>query len=199
MKPEHKPKEENEMTTNANYKSFQFMANVAAAAVAFAIAAAPGALAAGGSKSPAPIPGTIISHLQLAGGPAARMGLTKKEGKMLLYIEDGSAKVVRVNVTTPEQPESLERAGEAQRVPRLSAAMKLVNSPDIFELLNTIGTNNAQQQHLFSAAASFLADARHSLIFVVDEDGLWIVQAKQSLGDYAAPYDNSDYGTAYGG
>ena len=199
MKPEHKNKEENEMTTNANYKSFQITVKVAATALAFAIGAAPGALAAGGSKTPAPIPGTIISHMELAGGPATRMGLTKKEGKMLLYIEDGSAKVVRVNVTTPEQPKSLERAGEAQRVPRLSAAMPLANSPDIFELLNTIGINNAQQQHQFSAAASFLADARHSLIFVVDEDGLWIVQAKQSLGDYAAPYDNSDYGTVYGG
>lgn len=167
--------------------------------LAFTIGAVPGALAEGGSGNSAPVPEAIISHLELAGGSAGRMGIVKKDGKRLLYIEDRAAKVVRVvDVTTPEQPGALERSGATQRIPRLSAAVPLANSPGIFELLNSIGSKG-QQGHLFSAAATFLADARHSLIFVVDEDGLWIVKAKQSVGDYVAPYDNADYETVYGG
>ena len=188
------------MNANAIHKSYGFTAKAAAALLAFTIGAAPGALAGGGSGSSVPVTGAIISHLEVAGGPAARMGLTKKDGKRLLYIEDGAGKVVRVvDVTTPEQPGALEQSGTTQRVPRLRAAAVAANSPDIFELLSSIGAKNSQQGHLFSGAASFLADARHSLIFVVDEDGLWIVQARLSMGEYTAPYDNSDYGTAYGG
>ena len=188
------------MNANASRNSYGFTAKAAAALLAFTIGAAPGALAGGGSGSSVPAPGAIISHLEIAGGPAARMGVIKKDGKRLLYIEDGSTKVVRVvDVTVAEQPGVVEQSGASQPVPRLRVAALAVNSPDIFELLNSIGTKNPQQAHLFSGAASFLADARHSLIFVVDEDGLWIVKARQSMGEYTAPYDNSDYGTAYGG
>jgi len=188
------------MNANTIRNSYGFTAKAAAALLAFTIGAATAALAGRGSGSSDPAPGAIISHLEIAGGPAARMGVIKKDGKRLLYMEDSSAKVVRVvDVTTPEQPGALEQSGATQRVPRLRAAALAVNSPDIFELLNSIGAKNAQQSHLFSGAASFLADARHSLIFVVDEDGLWIVKAKQSVGEYTAPYDNSDYGTSYGG
>ena len=188
------------MNERAIYKLHGFTAKAAAALLAFTIGAVPGALAGGGSGSTAPVPGAIISHLEIAGGPAARMGVIKQDGKRILYIEDGAGKLVRaVDVTTPEQPGALEQSGATQRVPRLRPAALAVNSPDIFELLNSIGAKNAQQGHLFSGAASFLADARHSLIFVVDEDGLWIVKAKQSVGEYTAPYDNSDYATSYGG
>ena len=188
------------MNTNGIRNTHKFAAKAAAGLLAFAIGTAPGALAGGGTGSSVAVPGAIISHLEIAGGPAARMGLTKREGKRLLYIVDGAGKVVRVvDVTTPEQPGALEQSGTTERVPRLRAAALAVNSPDIFELLNTIGAQNAQQTHLFSASASFLADARHSLIFVVDEDGLWIVKARQSTGEYTAPYDTSDYATSYGG
>jgi hypothetical protein len=188
------------MNANAIHKSYGFTAKAAAGLLAFTIGAAPAALAGGGSKSPVPVSGAIISHLEIAGVRAARMGLTKKDGKRLLYIEDGAGKVVRVvDVTTPEQPGSLEQSGATRRVPRLRAAVQAANSPDILALLNSIGVQNAQQAHTFSGSATLLADAPHGLIFVVDGDGLWIVKARQSVGDYTAPYDNSDYGTAYGG
>jgi len=188
------------MNANPIYKSYGFTAKAAAALLAFTIGVAPGALAGGGSGSSVPAPGAIISHLEIAGGPAARMGVIKKDGKRLLYIEDGSEKLVGVvDVTTPERPGSLEQSGATQRVPRLRAAVQAANSPDILALLNSIGVQNSQQAHTFSGSASFLADAPHSLIFVVDGDGLWIVKARQSMGEYTAPYDNSDYGTTYGG
>jgi hypothetical protein len=199
-KPETEGKEETEMTANAIHKSYGFTAKAAAALLAFTIGAAPGVLADGGSGSSDRALGAIISHVEIAGGPAARMGLTKKEGKRLLYIADGAGKVMRVvDVTTPEQPGAVEQSGVTRRVPRLPAAALTAKSPDILAMLNSIGAKNSQQVHAFSGSASFLADVRHSLIFVMDGEGLWIVKAKQSMGEYTAPYDNSDYGTTYGG
>jgi hypothetical protein len=198
--PENVSKEDGEMNANTNRNSIGFTAKTAAAVLAFVIGAAPGAMAGGGSKSSVPVPGAIVSHVKLAGETAARMGVIKKDGKRVLYIEDGSAKIVgMVDVTVPEHPGALERSGATHHVPRLSTAVVASNSPDIFGLLNSIGVKNPQQAHLFSGSARFLADARHSLIFVVDEDGLWIVKARQSIGEYTAPYDMSDYGTSYGG
>jgi hypothetical protein len=188
------------MNANTNRPSFGFTAKTAAAVLAFVIGAVSGAMAGGGPKGSVPVPGAIVSHVELAGATAARMGVIKKDGKRLLYIENGSAKIVRiVDVTVPEQPGVLEQSGATQRPPRLSTAVLAANSPDIFGLLNSIGVKNPQQAHLFSGSARFLADARHSLIFVVDEDGLWVVKARQSIGEYTAPYDTSDYGTSYGG
>jgi hypothetical protein len=197
---ENESTEETDMNANAIHNSYGFTAKAAAALLAFAIGAAPGALAGAGSRSSVPVPGAIISHLELMGGPAARMRLAKKNGKRLLYIENGSAQVVRVvDVTMPEQPDSIEQSGATQGVPRLSAAVLAANSPDILALLNSIGAKNPQQAHTFTGSARFLADARNRLIFVVDGDGLWIVKARQSVGEYAAPYDTSEYGTIYGG
>jgi hypothetical protein len=197
---ENESTEETDMNVSAIHNSYGFTAKAVAALLAFAIGAAPGALAAADSKSSVPVPGAIISHLGLAGGPATRMRLAKRNGKRLLFIEDGSAQVVRVvDVTMPEQPHSIEQSGGTQHVPRLSAAGLAANSPDILALLHSIGAKNPQQAHNFAGPARFLADARHGLIFVVDGDGLWIVKARQSVGEYAAPYDNSAYGTIYGG
>lgn len=188
------------MNANAIRNSYGITVKAAAALLAFTIGAAPGALAGGGSKSPAPVPGAIISHVQLAGGPAGRMGVIKKNGKRLLYIEDTSAKLVRiVDVTVPAQPGALEQSDTTKRVPRLSASALAANSPEILMQLNSIQSGDSQKAHIFSGAARILADARHSLIFVVDEDELWIVTAKQSQGEYTAPYDDSDYATTYGG
>jgi hypothetical protein len=188
------------MNAETKCKTYGFTAKAAAALLAIAIGAAPGALAGPNSKVSVPDPGAIISHVDIAGGPAARMRLAKKDGNWLLYIELGSGQAVRVvDVTTPEQPSALNQAGATQRVPRLSAAMQAGESPELLALLNSIGAADPKKAHKFSGAARFVADVPHKLIFVVDGDGLWIVKAKESVATYVDLAEYSDLESTYGG
>lgn len=188
------------MDTNKIGNSFGIKAKATAALLAFAIGAAPGALAGPSSKVSVPDPGAIISHVEMAGGPAARMRLAKKDGKWLLYMGLGSGQAVRVvDVTTPEQASALEQAGATQRVPRMSAALEAGKSPELLSLLNSIGDADPKQAHKFSGSARFVADVPHKLIFVVDGDGLWIVKAKESVASYVDEAEYSDLESIYGG
>jgi hypothetical protein len=187
------------MNKEMNFKSYGSRAKAAAALLAVAMGAAPGALAGPSSKVSVPEPGAIISHLQIAGGPAAGMRLAKKDGKWLLFVEAGSGQgVFVVNVTTPEQA-ALEQTGAAQRFPRLSAVIQAGKSPEFLALLNTIGGTDPKQTHRFSGSAGFIADVPHKLIFVVDGEGLWIVKAKESVADYVTASEYSDLDWIYGG
>jgi hypothetical protein len=188
------------MNAETNCKSYGFRAKAAAAILAFAIGAVPGALAGPSSKVSVPEPGAVISHVEMAGGPAARMRLVKKDGKWLLFVEMGSGQAVRVvDVTTPEQAAALEQAGATGRVPRLSAAIAAERSPELLQLLNSIGASDPKQAHRFSGSARFVADVPHKLIFVVDGEGLWIVKAKESVASYVAVSEYTDLDWIYGG
>lgn len=187
------------MNTETNNKSYGFTAKAAAALMAVAMGVAPGAMAGPNSKVSVPGPGAVISHVEITGGPAARMRLAKKDGKWLLFVETGSGQGVHVvDVTTPEQA-TLEQTGAAQRVPRLSAATEAGKSPELLALLNTVGGADPKQAHRFSGSARFVADAPHKLIFVVDDEGLWIVKAKESVADFVAASEYSDLDWIYGG
>jgi len=188
------------MKVETNRKSDGFTAKAAASLLTFALGVVPGVFAGPSSKISVPEPGAVISHLEIAGGPAARMRLAKKDGKWLLYIGAGSGQEARVvDVTTPEQPATLETSGAIPRVPRLSAAKLVEQSPELLALLNSIAGADTQRPHKFSGSARFLADVPHKLIFVVDGDGLWIVKARESVADSLAPVYTADDTANYGG
>jgi hypothetical protein len=198
--PKKTKKEEKVMNARKEGKSYNCKITGAIALLAISITAAPLAFAGGNPKGDNSTNVTVLSHLEFTAGTAGRMKLAKKHKSQLLYIGGESSQEVHVvDVSDPAQPRVVDQSSGMSAGPKLVAVKSSGTAAELFSVLNIAGDPNTRETHKFSASARFLTDARHSLVYVVDTDGLWIVQVKQSFGEYQAPYDDTDYTSLYGG
>jgi hypothetical protein len=188
------------MNARKEGKSYNCKITGAIALLAISIGAAPLAFAGGNSKNDNPTNVTVLSRVEFTSGTAGKMQVVKKHKSRLLYVGVEPSQEVRVvDVSDPAQPRLVDQSSGTSTSPKLTAVKSSGTAAELFSVLNTAGNSNTREAHKFSASARFLTDARHSLVYVVDSDGLWIVRVKQSFGEYQAPYDDSDYNLLYGG
>ncbi|MGH9714940.1 MAG: hypothetical protein ACRD5M_16725 [Candidatus Acidiferrales bacterium] len=188
------------MNAKPEGKSHNRKISGAVALLAFSIVAAPLAFAGGKVKGGGAENVTMLSHVEFTGGTAGKMQLAMKHQRRLLFVGVESSQEVRVvDVSDPAQPRLVDQSSATSTAPKLTAVKSSISAPELFSVLNTAGDSSTREAHKFSASARFLTDARHSLVYVVDSDGLWIVRVKQSFVEYTAPYDNTDYTSLYGG
>jgi|ERR1700722_1464308 len=138
----------------------------------------------------------VIAHVQLDGGSAMHMVLMKKNGKEYLYLPLTSSSGVCVfDVTTPAAPRKLERfagvggeqAADFQLVGDTlavssrgrEAISSLGAAPRSVTILNMTDPTNPQSIQTFAGVTSIVADNARGLIYLSNDEGLWIVQAKQ--------------------
>ncbi len=155
----------------------------------------------------------IIAHVQLDGGSATHMVLMEKNGKEYLYLGLASSSGVCVfDVTTPAAPRKLERfaeGGGAQAADfqligdTLAVSSRsgetTISSPDAaprsVTILNMTDPTNPQPIQTFAGVTSVVADNVRGLIYLSNDEGLWIVQAKQPQKTEADDkYLNADVG-----
>jgi hypothetical protein len=181
------------MNENANSKLSGFY-RAAIAILAIGIAVAPALQAKPNSRVAADKPANVVAHLQLSGGPVTRMLLVKKNGKAYLLLGlDSSTTVAILDVSEPGQPRTIDMAPGAAGAP--SAEVKVV--ADTLTLFGTsdaetASSSNPKEIRSLSGVTALIKDKAHSLIYVINGDGLWIVKTKQEADADAAP----DY---YGG
>jgi hypothetical protein len=182
------------MKENANSKFSKGLGRAAIAIVAIGIAAAPAVHAKPNSNKRADNPANVVAHVELSGGPVTRMLLVKKNGKEYLLLGlDSSARVAILDVSEPGQPRTIDTAPGAAGAP--STEVKVV--ADTLTLFGTSDAETASSSNpkvirSLSGVTAFIKDKVHSLIYVTNGDGLWIVKTKQGADAAAAP----DY---YGG
>jgi hypothetical protein len=196
-----------------NGKAIKSVPRAAAVFLAIGIAAAPSMFARPKEKQSVASNLGVIAHLHLDGGAATRMVLMEKNGKEYLYVGAGSSSGICIfDVTTPASPRKVERfagAGGSQAADfQLVGDTLAVSSrsgeatstpfdvaPHSVTILNMTDPANPRPIQTFSGVTSVVADDAHGRIYLSNDEGLWIVQAKQPQKTEAdEKYLNADVG-----
>jgi len=157
-------------------------------AVAVILALATGALAKKPNKPPAP-PASVIAHVPLEGAVASQMYLQAQGDKRYLYIDQGTNQgYTVVDITKATQPNIIKRAtsGKLQVVgsdlalaeaPEQSKTVARSHTPtESVTVLDTSDPANPKTIQTFQGVTSVLQDSGRGLIFLTNNEGLWILQ-----------------------
>jgi hypothetical protein len=148
------------------------------------------------SKKPADVPATIIAHLPLPQATGNQMLLQDDKGKKYLYVQQATKQgFMIVDVTRPERPSLLKRTAEASEA--TAGTLEMV-SPDVaiaeapekkpttltssnhptenVRVLDLSDPHNPKTLHEFSGVTSLLPDGGHGLIYLTNNEGLWILR-----------------------
>lgn len=159
-----------------------------------AFAAAPGA--ATKKAKPAEVPAKVIAHLPLPVSPGSQMLLQKEGSKQYLYIQQASKQgFTIVDVTKPEFPTIVNRSGRSNDAegklevvgPNVALAeipekntrtvTKSTDSPtETVKLLDLSDPAHPKTLQTFKGVTSILPDGGRGLIYLTNNEGLWILK-----------------------
>ncbi len=142
------------------------------------------------------VPATVIAHLPLPQATGNQMLLQKEKGKQYLYVQQASKQgFMIVDVSKPDEPSLLKRTAEASQA---TAGNLQVVSPDVaiaeapektpttltsnshptetVRVLDLSDPSNPKTLETFTKVTSLLPDGGHGLIYLTNNDGLWILR-----------------------
>src|SRR5580698_6868214 len=155
---------------------------------------------AGAAEQPAPkptdVPATVIAHLPLPQATGSEMLLQKENSKQYLYVQQAAKQgFMIIDVSRPEQPSLLKRTAELNQP---TAGDLQIVSPDVaiaeapektletvtssnhptetVRVLDLSDARNPKTLETFSKVTSLLPDSRHGLIYLTNNEGLWILR-----------------------
>jgi hypothetical protein len=148
------------------------------------------------AAKPTDVPATVIAHLPLPQATGSEMMLQKEHGKQFLYVQQASKPgYMVVDVSHPETPSLLKRApgsnqateGDLKMVtPNVAIAEApekdsdtLSSSKHATETVRVLDLSDPKAPktlETFTNVTSTLADGRHGLLYVANNDGLWILR-----------------------
>jgi hypothetical protein len=170
-----------------------------AGSLAFVLSLMLGGLLANASEQPAKstdVSATVIAHLSLPHGTGSQMLLQKQNGKQYLYVQQATKQgFMVVDVTTPEIPALLRRTAEpnqatsgnldmvapdvaiAEAPEKTPTTLTSSNRPtETVRLLDLSDPRNPKTLETFDKVTSLLPDGGHGLIYLTNDDGLYILR-----------------------
>lgn len=153
---------------------------------------APGAFAKKDKDKPKQAGSTarVIAHLPLEGAVARQMFLQVQGGKQYLYIDQGAKQgYAVVDVTKPSSP-SVVKHVEAGKLRAVGSGIAITETPEgdtsktvarshppteSVKILDTSDPANPRTVQTFTGVTSVLQDAGRNLIYLTNDEGLWIV------------------------
>jgi hypothetical protein len=147
-------------------------------------------------KKPTDVPATVIAHLPLPQTTGNQMLLQKEEGKQYLYVQQASKQgFMVVDVSKPEKPNLLKRSAEpnaatAGNMEMVAPDVAIAESPEkkpgtltssnhptqTVRILDLSDPRNPKTLHEFNGVTSLLPDGGHGLIYLTNNEGLWILR-----------------------
>jgi hypothetical protein len=147
-------------------------------------------------SKPTDVPATVVAHLPLPQATGSQMLLQKENGKQYLYVQQAAKQgFMVVDVTKPEKPSLLKRTAESNQA--TSGNLEMV-SPDVaiaeapektpttltnsnhptetVRVLDLSDPRNPKTLETFNKVTSMLPDGAHSLIYITNNEGLWILR-----------------------
>ncbi|MFZ0285006.1 MAG: hypothetical protein WAL32_07225 [Terriglobales bacterium] len=147
-------------------------------------------------KKPTDVPATVIAHLPLPQPTGSQMLLQKENGKDYLYVQQASKQgFMIVDVSRPDRPSLLKRTAESSQA--TAGNLKMV-SPDVaiaeapekksttltssnhptetVRVLDLADPRNPKTLQEFTGVTSLLPDGGHGLIYLTNNEGLWILR-----------------------
>ena len=158
------------------------------------------AVPASASEQPAPkptdLPATVIAHLPLPQAAGSQMLLQKDNGKQYLYVQQAAKQgFMVVDVTKPEKPSLLKRTAEsnqatsgnlemvtpdvaiAEAPEKTPATLTSSNHPtETVRVLDLSDPRNPKTLETFTKVTSLLPDGGHNLMYLTNNEGLWILR-----------------------
>lgn len=165
-----------------------------AASAAAVILCMPGAFA--NNDRPTEVPAKVIAHLSLEDGPGTQMLLQSKDDKKYLYVQKASKDgFMIVDVTTPQRPTVVKTSAAASNatagklemagsnlalavVPDKNAKGVLRNTDNPTQTVNILDMADPTHPKVvqtFKHVTSILQDPGRGLIFLANNQGLWIL------------------------
>jgi hypothetical protein len=146
------------------------------------------------------VPATVIAHLPLPLATGSQMFLQKDNGKNYLYVQQASKQgFMIVDVTKPDMPNLLKHSAE---VSQATAGNLEMVSPDIAiaaapekkastltssshptETVRVLDLSDPRKPAVleeFKGVTSVLPDGGHNLIYLTNNEGLWILSYRRS-------------------
>lgn len=148
---------------------------------------------------PTDVPASVIAHLPLPQATGSQMLLQKENGKNYLYVQQASKQgFMVVDVTKPEQPNLLKRTAESNQstagdIAMVSSDVAIAEAPEkkpntltssshpteTVRVLDLSDPRNPKTVQEFHAVTSVLPDGGHGLIFLTNNEGLWVLRYRR--------------------
>lgn len=148
------------------------------------------------AAKPTDVPATIIAHLPLPQATGTQMLLQKERGKQYLYVQQASKQgFMIVDVTKPDKPSLLRRTAQSDQAtagnlemvsPDIAIAQAPEKNPttltssshptETVRVLDLSDPRNPKTLETFTKVTSLLPDGGHGLIYLANNDGLWILR-----------------------
>jgi len=145
---------------------------------------------------PSEVPATIIAHLPLPQATGSQMLLQREDAKQYLYIQQAAKQgFMIVDVSKPEHPSLLKRTAEsnqatagnlemvspdvaiAQAPEKTPATLLSSNHPtETIRVLDLSDPRFPKTLETFNQVTSLLPDSHHGLIYLTNNEGLWILR-----------------------
>jgi hypothetical protein len=148
------------------------------------------------APKPTDVPATVIAHLALPQATGSQMLLQKENAKEYLYVQQAAKQgFMIVDVTRPEKPSLLKRTAEsnqstagnlqmvspdvaiAEAPEKTPATLTSSNHPtETVRVLDLSDPRNPKTLETFNKVTSILPDGGHGLIYLTNNEGLWILR-----------------------
>jgi hypothetical protein len=148
------------------------------------------------TAKPTEVSATVIAHLPLPQATGAQMLLQREKGKQYLYVQQAAREgFMVIDVSKPEMPALLRRtAGSNQSTsgnlqmmtPDIAIAEAPEKTPstltssnrptETVRLLDLSDPQNPKTMETFDKVTSLLPDGGHGLIYLTNNDGLWVLR-----------------------
>lgn len=148
------------------------------------------------TAKPTDVPATVIAHLPLPQATGSQMVLQRENGKHYLYVQQaGKQGFMVVDVSNPEKPGLLKRTAESNQstsgnLEMLSPDVAIAEAPEktpttltsnprhteVVRVLDLSDPQNPKTLETFNKVTSLLPDGGHGLVYLTNDDGLWILR-----------------------
>jgi len=148
------------------------------------------------ASKPTDVPATVIAHLPLPQAAGNQMLLQKENGKQYLYVQQAAKQgFMVVDVSKPEKPNLLKRTAESNQAtsgnlemvsPNVAIAEAPEKTPttltssshptETVRVLDLSDPRNPKTLETFTKVTSLLPDGGHNLLYLTNNEGLWILR-----------------------
>jgi hypothetical protein len=148
------------------------------------------------TNKPTDVPAIVIGHLQLPQATGSQMLLQKEDSKQYLYVQQASKQgFMIVDVSKPDRPALLKRSAASNQATSgnlqiLSPDVAIAEAPEktpatltstshpteTVRLLDLSDPRNPKALETFNKVTSLLPDGHHGLIYLVNDEGLWVLR-----------------------
>jgi hypothetical protein len=142
------------------------------------------------------VPATVIAHLPLPQATGSQMLLQKEKGKQYLYVQQATKQgFMVVDVSKPEEPSLLKRTAESNQatagnLEMVSPDVAIAEAPEktpttlssnshpteTVRVLDLSDPANPKTLETFNKVTSLLPDGGHGLVYLTNNEGLWILR-----------------------